>query len=337
MSSSYQSSVIQSDVNVTNITNILTQNQNVVSSTIISSQTQYINIVNVNCTEFSIVQNATITATITGQMNAQTATDITNYITSSVAASLAQSTNVITELFGVAGSNVQIAKINQNIAQFCQTNVTTQNLQSVMSTVRASQTQTVTIQNLTGSLCTIANQVTITVAAQGILSAVASQAITSTLTADISAAISQYYSAEAKGLNSLVSSAITALLLPLIIGAAVVGLIIILVVVFKLLKSKDRNATSTEAQEIGLDPNDSSGDTEAIQNKLNDNAKKASLVPVVPATPAVPVRPTIPTRPIATSTRPIMAPRTSSLSRPILPPKPAVPARLLPRSPVTSA
>lgn len=289
MGNSYTSSNVQSSVNIENISNILTQNQNVVSTTVITSQTQYITVNgNISCTQFNAIQYASITVTITGQMNAQTSSDIANYINTSIQASIAQSAKVVTELLGVYGGNEQLSSVSEGVNQFCQTNITTQNLQVVMANVRATQVQGITINgNISGALCNFENNITVAVAAQGILTAIATQMEQNTLTSNLAAAVSQYYSADAKGLNSLVSAALTALLLPLIIGAVVIGLLIIIVVIFKLLSSKSHNQAITQAKTLSLDPNNPSADRSSVQNliqttkaNITKNANNAASSPI---------------------------------------------------------
>jgi hypothetical protein len=276
MGNSYQSTSIQSTANITNISNILTQNQNVVESTVITLQSQTIVINgNVDCTQFTIINASSITVVITGQMNAQTANSVSNYIDSSIQNSLSQSTSVVTELLGVYGGNEQIADVSNAVNEFCGTYITTQNLQTIMSDVRASQVQSITINgNITGALCNFENTITVAVAATAILTAVTQNLLSNSLTANFANAVSQYYMADAKGLNSLVSSVLTALLLPLIIGAVVIGIIIIIVVIFKVISSKNHAKVVQQAKTLGI----------PIPNP------KAPL-PVVPAVPAVPAIP----------------------------------------------
>lgn len=303
MSSSYQSSTINGDVNTNAITTILTTNQNVASASSIINQSQYVVIGTINCGTTTFTNNISLTVMITGQMTSQTASDISDYITSSVQASLDQSTNVTTELLGIAGSNVQKATVNTAISTFCQQQVTTQNLQSIMASTRVSQTQTVVIQNITGTTCTITNTLAVNMAAQAIMTNISSEMLTNDITSDIADAVSQYYKGTAKGLNSLVSAALTALLLPVIIVVVAIVAIIILVVVIKLASNKRHGAVVEQARTLGLNPTNPDGDTYAIQQKLQQNQARATLAASVaakPTTPSIPspaASPLIPGRP----------------------------------------
>lgn len=318
MSSNYQSTVMKSSANITNITTIMTQNQNVVSSTVITSQSQYITIGTINCTNgVNFSNNANITVTITGQMNANTANDISTYITTSIDQSLSQTSKVVTELFGIAGSNVQKADVMSAINQFAEQKITTTNLQAVLANVRATQTQNITIGTLTGSLCTFTNNIVVAVAASGVLDAISNSFVTSDLTSKLSQTVSQYYDAKAKGLNSLVSAALTALLLPVIIVAAAIALVIILIVVFKVLGGRSHNAAVTQARQLGLDPNkaDPVKDNMAIQKAIDAQQQKIDLSNATNPQPATPTA-----RATGGAAR---APARAGVKPPPIPPKPA--------------
>lgn len=328
MGSSYQSSNFNSQANVTNVTNILTQNQNVVGATVISDQQQFITIGTINCPQgVAFTQSTNINVTITGQMTSQVANDISNYIATSISASLDQSAKVTTELLGIYGSGVQKAQIVQQVNQFCAQYITTTNLQTVMANVRVSQIQQITIGNLSGALCTFSQNIVVAIAATGVLDSISNQMITNSLTAQMAAAVSQYYTADAKGLNSLVSAALTALLLPLIIGAGAIALIIILVVVFKVLNSKSKNATIDQAKQLGLDPNkaDPVKDNAAIQKAIDDQQQKINLSTaqstIKPTTPTAAVKPV--TTPVRPGVKPTVPPRPVTRPPPPVPPKPA--------------
>lgn len=318
MGSSYQSTVMKSSANITNITNIMTQNQNVVSATVIVSQSQYITIGTVNCTNgVNFSNNADITVTITGQMNSNTANDISTYITSSIDQSLSQSAKVLTELFGVYGSSIQKADIMSAINQFAEQNITTTNLQAVLANVRATQTQNITIGTLTGSLCTFTNNIVVAVAASGVLDSISNNLATSDLTSKMSQAVAQYYDAKAKGLNSLVSAALTALLLPVIIVAAAIALVIILIVVFKLLSGRNHNAAVTQARQLGLDPTkaDPVKDNAAIQKTIDAQQQKIDLANATKPQPAA--------KSATSVARAAGAPVRAGARPPPIPPKPA--------------